>query len=251
MEPETTTPDKSVKKKSKLPLILIGLGCAFLLCIIVVIAGAVFANKLFDDAHIKGESCKHPGESIHANTDEECCADLKLLKPKSADNTDIVGICSNKCGNGTCDDDSETNYNCPEDCKKEVAQCHKEGELVGVVLDDPGCCEGLDMIPLKEEADGVAGICTAKCGNGICNPTTENETNCPVDCAKTEACIPEGLPIPVIPNAPECCAGLTLIPPKDKDILGISGFCTANCGNGVCETLIESSYNCAVDCGSK
>ena len=61
-------------------------------------------------------------------------------------------------------------------------------------------------------------------------------------------CKGEGESIPVIASPPSCCAGLTLISPKQEMILGISGICTANCGDGVCNESSESSYNCPVDC---
>ena len=60
-------------------------------------------------------------------------------------------------------------------------------------------------------------------------------------------CAGESQPIPVIASPPECCAGLTLILPKEEAVLGISGYCTAKCGNGSCDE-IESSYNCPEDC---
>lgn len=63
------------------------------------------------------------------------------------------------------------------------------------------------------------------------------------------ACKGEGEGIPVIPNPPECCEGLDLIPPKAPDINGITGICTANCGDGVCDSETESEYNCPEDCG--
>jgi len=62
-------------------------------------------------------------------------------------------------------------------------------------------------------------------------------------------CVEEGDSIPVIPNAPECCEGLELIPPTSPDIIGIMGYCTSNCGDGVCDSNIESDYNCYEDCG--
>ncbi|MDP2973908.1 MAG: hypothetical protein Q8N60_02555, partial [Candidatus Diapherotrites archaeon] len=62
-------------------------------------------------------------------------------------------------------------------------------------------------------------------------------------------CKGEGESIPVIANPPECCAGLTLIPPKEQNIVGINGYCTANCGNGSCDE-IESALNCPEDCAS-
>lgn len=61
-------------------------------------------------------------------------------------------------------------------------------------------------------------------------------------------CIGEGQPVPVVAEPRECCPGLDLIPPKDQQILGISGYCTANCGDGVCDTELESAHNCPADC---
>lgn len=61
-------------------------------------------------------------------------------------------------------------------------------------------------------------------------------------------CVQEGGTIPVIAKPPVCCAGLTLIPPKEEMILGISGVCTAKCGDGVCDSASESVYNCPADC---
>jgi len=63
----------------------------------------------------------------------------------------------------------------------------------------------------------------------------------------TKECIGEGETIPVIAEPPECCAGLELILPKETQILGIMGYCTANCGNGICDA-IESENNCPGDC---
>ena len=58
----------------------------------------------------------------------------------------------------------------------------------------------------------------------------------------------EGEAIPVIPNAPECCPGLELIPPISP-VPGVLGYCTEFCGDGVCDTTIDSHYNCPEDCG--
>jgi len=68
--------------------------------------------------------------------------------------------------------------------------------------------------------------------------------------SQTPECKKEGETIPVIPNAPECCEGLTLIPPKDPIVVGISGICTAKCGDGTCDTQTESEHNCPADCQS-
>ncbi len=76
------------------------------------------------------------------------------------------------------------------------------------------------------------------------NPSLNCEFNpCPEANCKTE-----GETIPVIANPPSCCAGLALIQPKQEDLLGISGICTAKCGNGTCDAETESAYNCPQDC---
>ena len=128
------------------------------------------------------------------------------------------------------------------------AECTGEGEEILLTPESYPCCEGLTLIPSKDPSVvSVAGICTSKCGNGICDEETESEFNCPEDCEIP--CKKEGETIPIIPNPPICCEGLTLIDPKEPNIIGIEGICTAKCDNGVCESETESSYNCPEDCG--
>lgn len=99
------------------------------------------------------------------------------------------------------------------------------------------------------------------------------------DKGRTAACVGEGQAIPVIAEPPECCSGLTLIPPKEAGIIGIMGYCcreeclppappycpsgtvmaqdqTDNCncpltstccGNESCEGS-ETAENCPADC---
>jgi hypothetical protein len=106
----------------------------------------------------------------------------------------------------------------------------------------------------------------AVCGNSVCEAKEAATGSCPSDCKAEEkeyetktqgeiaevkdsdGCVGEGGTIPVIPNPPECCAGLTLIDRKESSILGISGICTAKCGNGVCDSETESPNNCPADC---
>ncbi|MBD3208515.1 MAG: hypothetical protein GF370_03610, partial [Candidatus Nealsonbacteria bacterium] len=61
-------------------------------------------------------------------------------------------------------------------------------------------------------------------------------------------CVEQGGSIPVIQYPPECCEGLELIPPRSANIVGSYGICTALCGNGVCNVVTESAYNCPEDC---
>ena len=61
-------------------------------------------------------------------------------------------------------------------------------------------------------------------------------------------CKAEGESIPVIANPPVCCSGLTAIRPMIANITGSAGICTAKCGNGTCDSVTETNYNCPQDC---
>jgi len=85
----------------------------------------------------------------------------------------------------------------------------------------------------------------------LAQPTEEPEsTVSPVDTQipTPMECKGEGESVPLIPDPPECCDGLSLILPKSADTVGITGICTAKCGNAICDSETETSYNCAVDC---
>jgi len=198
----------------------------------------------------KLHECKQEGEDFNEldEPDARCCDGLTKIPVMVPDET--VGGClapdcpcfvCTRCGDGECGI-GENVCNCEQDCQP----CVGEGGTIPVIPNPPECCEGLTLIPPKQpDIVGIAGICTAKCGNGVCDVDTESDYNCPSDCGE---CVGEGGTIPVIPNPPECCEGLTLIPPKQPDIVGIMGICTAKCGNGVCDVDTESNYNCPSDC---
>jgi hypothetical protein len=105
------------------------------------------------------------------------------------------------------------------------------------------------------------------CGDSICSERERASGSCPYDCSvntninnaskvrqanprgqPVESCMSEGKTIPMVPDAPKCCEGLTMIPPKQSSMIGISGICTAKCGNGVCDPDSESPANCPADC---
>ncbi len=150
------------------------------------------------------------------------------------------------------------------DCGREYVKdlsCTESGEPN---LPGHECCSGL--VPIQPAVLGENGSCgfrtgwsiCAPCGNGICDVDLENKCNCPEDCGEVEECYGEGESLPVLPGPSEvCCEGLKLIPPKcdpnglEACPVGTAGICTAKCGNGECDTRLESAYNCPVDCGEQ
>ena len=77
---------------------------------------------------------------IYEGQDVYCCEGLRLIKTKNSkitsanyliDLTSPIGICTAKCGNGICDEKTETNYNCPEDCKKSF-ECETDEDCKNV-----------------------------------------------------------------------------------------------------------------------
>lgn len=192
----------------------------------------------------KALPCKKAGENLGVGS---CCKGLVPIVDKSPGGKGecamLVGgspVCA-ACGNGVCDS-GENRCNCLRDCKP----CKKEGESVPVVSNAPDCCKGLNLLkPQKFPFVGVKGICSAKCGNGVCDTATESESNCPQDCAP---CKKEGESSVNIPGTPKCCAGLKLIKPRVFSSGSASGVCTKKCGDGKCDAKTESAYNCPEDC---
>ncbi|MEK6961084.1 MAG: DUF333 domain-containing protein [Nanoarchaeota archaeon] len=188
--------------------------------------------------------CKKSGEKLGAGS---CCKGLVPITDKSPGEKGecamLVGgsqVCA-ACGNGVCEN-GENRCNCPRDCKP----CKKEGETVPVVPNAPDCCNGLTLLkPQKFPFVGVKGICSAKCGNSVCDTGTESESNCPKDCAP---CKKEGESSVNIPGTPQCCAGLKLIKPRIFSSGSASGICTKRCGDGKCDAKKESAFNCPEDC---
>ena len=95
-----------------------------------------------------------------------------------------------------------------------------------------------------------------------CFPLVCSEEVC-VNESLSSSCVGEGDSVPVIVNPPECCDGLTLVPPTEP-ILGSAGSCELvetncvdKCGDGNCDEVVcqgegcycaETSDSCAVDC---
>ena len=203
--------------------------------------------------------CKQEGEKWVGvvEPDAHCCPGLTQIYDTWPEYSDgdyscivniVAGYVCTQCGDGICGI-GENVCNCPEDC----LPCKKEGERFNE-FEEPHarCCPGLvkafDCFPDDDTGNCICPLCPCyvciKCGDGECG-IEENICNCPEDCPP---CVGEGGTIPVIPNPPECCEGLDLIPPKEPGIVGIMGICTAKCGNGICDRDTESNYNCPSDC---
>lgn len=84
------------------------------LCISLVSAG--WWSDMISGAAV-GQNCKKEGQLISQKETMTCCEGLTLIKGKTEnEGLKNKGICTAKCGNGVCDKNKETAYNCPEDC---------------------------------------------------------------------------------------------------------------------------------------
>ena len=77
-------------------------------------ANAYSVSKKNDGTCSSSSGCMSEGEIIKYQQDS-CCLGFTKIVPKSP-NDDSLGICTAKCGNGICDEESETGYNCIDDC---------------------------------------------------------------------------------------------------------------------------------------
>jgi hypothetical protein len=140
------------------------------------------------------------------------------------------------------------------------AKCIAEGGSIPVIFNPPSCCSGLTLIkPMSSNLVGSSGICTSKCGNGICDSSTETNYNCPKDCLTT--CTENGKTVYMssIFGPTQCCSknagikpsavlsGDYCVAPSD----GSLGTCIDNwwqtCGDGIC-SKDEDKCNCSKDC---
>jgi len=229
------------------------------------------------------QACAGAGEFVPVMPDaKQCCPGLQTIPTAeiSEDGTcmflDGAALCSD-CGNGSCEE-WENVCNCPEDCQVGPNSCDLAGGLCTIPLPDQdgdGCPD--NMAPVWLAGCGLNEICCVPTGpetecqmfGGLCVPWTPDYGDCPmgtgpsgymcetkneVCCVQESECVPEGGTTPVVPNAPECCPGLTPIPPAVLD--PASGACSsavgasicANCGDGACQQEWENICNCPMDC---
>ncbi len=130
-----------------------------------------------------------------------------------------------ECGDLVCDPLYENECNCPEDCLwNPFAECTEAG---GICKD--GC--GPYEYTIGTAACSQAGSC--------CLPHVD-------DCAGP------GQTVAVYPGAPQCCPGLTAIPPaievEGECELVVGASICSPCGNDVCDPGWENRCNCPEDC---
>ncbi len=62
--------------------------------------------------------CLEEGETVPNQTNRpSCCAGLSMIAPKVSGDSSVLGICTNQCGNGVCEIESESRFNCNVDCR--------------------------------------------------------------------------------------------------------------------------------------
>ncbi len=106
-----------------------------LFLIILIVAIILIANLYFSNGKVVApvvpvvseNNCAKDGETVGScvNCMTKCCSGLKALeslkyggKCVSMPAPGSVTICTSKCGNGVCDEQSRENEcNCPQDCK--------------------------------------------------------------------------------------------------------------------------------------
>ncbi len=131
-------------------------------------------------------------------------------------------------------------FNCKDECLNPQFKCIKEGESIPVILSLPYCCKGLNLIPPRDEnVVGIRGICTEKCGNGICD-ITESVYNCQVDCN-----------ISIRPTCYACGTICTTDPDKICPMIANGFFLPVNfeCKiiNDSCTKVLRDNNYCKVD----
>ncbi len=114
-------------------------------------------------------------------------------------------VCSDVCGNGTCDSD-ETSDTCPEDC--------------------PVC--GDDICSPQETSDNCPADCAAGCGDGNCDPTEDCES-CPTDCGRCPPSCGNGTCEPTLGETCAVCpADCTCGDQTCMEIIQCTQGCSAN-----------------------
>jgi hypothetical protein len=175
-----------------------------------------------------------------------CGSDYKICLKETKDLKACLKIFNECKKNSTVtkkncfNDFSNDFFKCKDECLNPQFKCTKEGESIPVILSPPSCCEGLSLIPPRDEnVVGISGICTAKCGNGICD-ITESAYNCQVDCNKSINSMCNVCGVKCTTNSDEICP---------MTIGGLFAPVNFECKlvNGNCTKILKEDSSCNVD----
>jgi hypothetical protein len=82
------------------------------------------------------------------------------LKPRWANIGSISFVCTAKCGNGVCDTNIESNYNCPQDCEEseKCGKCANHCEKLPSVSDCQPTTENFECIYINGRCEKIPEI---------------------------------------------------------------------------------------------
>lgn len=212
--------------------------------------------------------CISEGQSIPLNSNSSCCLGLSMIGPKEgriftegkidyADDktpiettttttftSNISGICTSKCGNGVCDNETETSFNCKYDCQS-VDPCINDPSLC---QKRPKCIQNCVMTPAICPSEGIR---TRTCTDGCSGNTTSEQLNCtPNKCSACQSadgnCIPYKFRLMESNDVPSYCDIDKAIKSQkaDNEICNNNFECITNfCSNERCidieKTVVE------------
>jgi len=140
------------------------------------------------------EACVGDGESIQAGTEIGCCLGLLRIAPRVPGSEEVKGYCTSKCGNRFCDNETESQHNCPSDCTAiSSGICETNGDC-----DDGNPCT-LNTCSGTPKACSSSAVTECRGGDYCCPAecTSAQDYDCPIEAERS--CAQQ--------NGYECLAG--------------------------------------------
>lgn len=132
--------------------------------------------------------CNFPNRQCHngdvyscEDTDQDGCTEFKLELNCADDESCMRGECIKniECGDRVCDKEKENCDTCKQDCLGLNERCCDGESIAGE------CCYASDCGE-NQECQDYKCVDVEFCGNGICDPSTENCKICSQDCTINE-----------------------------------------------------------------